>query len=171
MRIKDRPQSAMSLFKSQIQNVFNLKSNPAGKRGQSLKFLENCNIFTIVGRREALNVKREATEFFLILTGWILKAFSGIAPRRTGARIGAALIERRIEPIQPLPLNKFSPTSEILFPFSSLTTDYRLLTTALLGATPQNGPPCPRLTKFSPPVTRFSPPLTTFSPPLARFSP
>ena len=50
-----------------------------------------CNIFTLVGGREAFIVKREAERLIEILTGWILKAFLAIAPTRTGARMGTAL--------------------------------------------------------------------------------
>jgi hypothetical protein len=97
----------------------------------------NCNIFTIVGRREALIVKREAQEVYFILTCWIIKAFLSFVPKMEGARMGAAFSGRGIEPIQPLPLDNFSPTSEIYSPFLSLPTPlesgaiyYLLLSTA-----------------------------------------
>ena len=144
MRIKDRPQSAMSLFKSQIQNVFNLKSNPAGKRGQSLKFLENCNIFTIVGKGEALIVKREANEILVILTGWIIMAFLAFAPKRAGARMGAVRMGLLFRLFNSLPLYKFSPTSELFSLFFPCLPRWKAgLSTAScsFGGNPQNRPP------------------------------
>ena len=73
------------------------------------------------------------------LTGWIIIAFLIFVPKWTGARMGTALLDRRISPMEPPPLTSFSPTSEILFPFSFLTTDYRLPTTdyCLSGDSPQ----------------------------------
>ena len=88
--------------------------------------LNNCNIFTRVGRREALNVKREAQEVFLILTVWILMAFSAFVPKITGCRMGTGQNgdKGRFFPAD------FLPNSRFFFFFSSLTTDYRLLPTA-----------------------------------------
>jgi hypothetical protein len=106
-----------------------------------------------------------------ILTSWILTAFSVFVPIWTGARMGAVLFESSIELIQPLPLNKFSPTSENSSPFFPYIrhTIYDLL--LLLGAVPKNAYFSPPPTRFSPPVTRFCPPLARFSPPLTSFSP
>ena len=88
--------------------------------------LQNCNIFTIVGRREALNVKREAQEVFLILTVWILMAFSAVVPKITGCRMGTVPNgdKSRFFPAD------FLPNSRFFFFFFFLTTDYRLLPAA-----------------------------------------
>jgi hypothetical protein len=64
-----------------------------------------------------------------MLTSWIVMAFSANAPKGTGARMGAAFLDRQIRPIHPLPLHKFSPTSENFFPF---LPDLRLATYHLL---------------------------------------
>ena len=86
----------------------------------------NCNIFTIVGRREALFVKREATDFILMLTSWILMAFSVLAPKWEPAKMGTAWMRRLSRLFDSLPLDKFSPTSEnsFLFPPYLLSTIY-----------------------------------------------
>ena len=78
---------------------------------------KNCNIFTIVEGDEGWVMRDEWKIRIKLLTSWIIMAFSAIAPKWTGARMGAAFLDRQIRPIQPLPLNDFSPTSENLFLF------------------------------------------------------
>jgi hypothetical protein len=119
------------------------------------------------------------------LTTWILKAFSAFAPKRAGGRTGAAFFERRIGPIQPLPLYNFSPTSENFFSFLPRPATCDLRPTAFLGAVPKiaylwSSPKsfCPSLDSFSSSPKRFwsslesfSSYLTSFSPSPARFCP
>jgi hypothetical protein len=75
-------------------------------------------------------VKREAAEFFLVLTGRILMAFSAFAPKWEPAKMGTAWRGRLFRLFDSLPLDKFSPTSEIFFSFLPLPTDYCILPTA-----------------------------------------
>ena len=72
-----------------------------------------------------------------LLTSWILTAFSIFVPKRTVGRMGTVFFERRIETIQPLPLNKFSPTSENFFSFPPLPTACCLLPTAFWAPLPK----------------------------------
>jgi hypothetical protein len=69
----------MTLFSSEIRFTLNASRS------------KNCNIFTIIGRREASFVKREATEFFTMLTRWILMAFLRFALNRDPLKIGTGL--------------------------------------------------------------------------------
>jgi len=51
------------------------------------------------------------------ISSWILTAFSAIVPIETGARMGTASMGLLFRLGYSLPLNKFSPTSEISYPF------------------------------------------------------
>jgi len=112
------------------------------------------------------------------ITSWILKAFSGFVPELEGCKIGASFSGRRIEQIQPLPLNKISPTSEIsslFFPYMRHMI-YNIL--PLLGAVPKNAYLCssprtfrPSLKSFRSSPKTFWPCLKSFSPSLERFCP
>jgi hypothetical protein len=62
-------------------------------------------------------VKREAERLIEILTGWILTAFSAFAPKWELAKMGTAWMGRLFRLFDSLPLDKFSPTSEISSPF------------------------------------------------------
>jgi hypothetical protein len=64
------------------------------------------------------------------IKAWILTAFLAFVPKMTGGRMGTAFQDRQIEPIQPLPLNNFSLTSEKFFLFLPLPTACCLLPTA-----------------------------------------
>ena len=77
----------------------------------------------IVGRREKLNMKREAQKVFLILTAWILLAFLAAAPKITGGRMGTV---PNGDKCRAFPADFFRNLRNFLS-FSSLTTDYRLL--------------------------------------------
>ena len=92
-----------------------------------------------------------------ILTSWILKAFLGFVPKWTGGRMETAWMSALFRPGYSLPLNKFSPTSENFFSFSSLTTDYCILPTAYLGAVPKNAYLCSSLKSFSSSLVSFCP--------------
>ena len=91
---------------------------------------KNCNIFTIVGRGETLNVKREAERFIEVLTGRILTAFSAVVPKWTGARMGTAFRSYQTWLLPGLALQNFLPTSEIFLSFLPLPTACCLLPTA-----------------------------------------
>ena len=67
-------------------------------------------------------MKREATEFFMMLTFWIITAFSVVAPKWELAELGTAWMGRQIRLFDSLPLDKFSPTSELFFSFLPLPT-------------------------------------------------
>ena len=73
-----------------------------------------------------LNVKRKAQEVFLILTAWILSAFSSVVPKITGCRMGTGQFG---DNTRAFPADFFRNLRNFLS-FSSLTTDYRLLPTA-----------------------------------------
>jgi hypothetical protein len=82
-------------------------------------------------------VKREADRLIEMITGWILTAFSAFVPKNEGCRMGTAFSGRGIEPIQPLLLNNFSPTSENISSFLALPTAYCILPTAFFGDCPE----------------------------------
>jgi len=62
-------------------------------------------------------MKAEIKHLFETLTSWILTAISAIVPKPAGGWMGTTFLDRRIHPINLLPLIKFSPTSEISSPF------------------------------------------------------
>jgi hypothetical protein len=123
---------------------------------------KNCNIFTIVGSEECRVMSGKWKSRIKILTSWILTAFFTFVPKMTGERMGAAFSGRTIGPIQPLPLDSFSPTSEIPSPFlpSIRHTIYNIL--LLLGAVPKNAHLWSSPTRFWSSLTSFRSSLTSF---------
>jgi hypothetical protein len=100
---------------------------PAPSCGQALK---NCNKFTIVGRREAVSVKREAERLIELITSWIITAFSAFAPKMQGGWMGTALSGSNSRAFP----SYFLPNPRNFFSFLPRPTTCDLRPTASLGA-------------------------------------
>ena len=89
----------------------------------TVNWLQNCNIFTLVESEKCRVMRDKLMIGIERLTAWILLAFSAIAPKGTGARMGTV---PNGDNARAFPAD-FSSNLRKILSFSSLTTDYRLL--------------------------------------------
>jgi hypothetical protein len=90
-----------------------------------------------------------------LITAWILMTFFGFVPNQEPLNSGPPETGAKPGAFFRIPLNTFSPTSELFFSFLLLHTIYDIQHTALLGAVPKIAHLCYYPARFCSYPTRF----------------